>query len=92
MGGGAAPAVTCGSERISTRFFGGMIAMWVTRWRYEIATKPVRKGIWRLRQGGFLLRTRATDPRSGKEISLMRSPHDDRRASPRAVKLLRASG
>lgn len=50
--------------------------MWVTRWRYEIATKPVRKGIWRLRQGGFLLRTRATDPRSGKEISLMRILRD----------------
>ena len=40
---------------------------WVKRWRYEMAQKPVRPGIWRLKDGGFFVRARVTDPRTGRE-------------------------
>ncbi len=40
---------------------------WVTRWRYEMAPKATRPGIWRLKGGGFFVRCRVTDPRTGKE-------------------------
>jgi hypothetical protein len=40
---------------------------WVSRWRYEMAAKPVRPGIWRLKGGGFFVRARVTDPRTGRE-------------------------
>lgn len=41
------------------------MAEWIERWRYTIA-KTNRPGIWRLREGGFLIEGRVTDPRSGK--------------------------
>lgn len=40
---------------------------WVKRWRYEMAQKPTRPGIWRLKDGGFFVRARVTDPRTGRE-------------------------
>jgi hypothetical protein len=46
--------------------------MWVTRWKYEIAAKASRRGIWKLKAGGFLIRCRVTDPRSGRESQAMR--------------------
>jgi len=42
-------------------------SQWVSRWRYEMAVKPERPGIWRLRTGGFFIRARVTDPRTGRE-------------------------
>lgn len=45
---------------------------WVERWRYEISEKPVRPGVWRRREGGFLVRGRATDP-SGKRREVLRA-------------------
>src|SRR5579872_130472 len=42
-------------------------ARWVTRWRYEIALKATRPGVWRLKGGGYFVRCRVTDPRTGKE-------------------------
>src|SRR5579863_10758771 len=44
--------------------------LWVTRWRYEMAAKSSRHGIWRLKGGGFFVRARVTDPRIGKEHQL----------------------
>jgi hypothetical protein len=41
---------------------------WVVRWRYEMAAKPARPGIWRLKEGGFFVRARVTDPRTGREL------------------------
>jgi integrase len=46
---------------------------WVERWGYTIATKPTRPGIWRLKTGGFLVRVRANDPRSGRRVSKTRA-------------------
>jgi hypothetical protein len=43
---------------------------WVLRWRIEMAAEPCRRGIWRLKGGGFFVRARVTDPRTGKEYQL----------------------
>jgi hypothetical protein len=51
-------------------------AKWVTRWKYEIAPKPSRPGVWRLKGGGYLVRSRATDIRTGKQREVMRTVRD----------------
>jgi hypothetical protein len=33
----------------------------------EMAAKPIRPGIWRLKRGGFVVLARVTDPRTGRE-------------------------
>jgi hypothetical protein len=40
----------------------GETTEWITRWKYEISAKPLRPGVWGLKDGGFLVRTRALDP------------------------------
>lgn len=40
---------------------------WMTRWRYEMAAKASRPGIWRLKGGGFFVRVRVSNRRTGKE-------------------------
>lgn len=49
---------------------------WVTRWKYEMTAKTLRPGIWGLRDGGFFLRTRVLDPRSGKFVEYQRVYRD----------------
>jgi integrase len=39
---------------------------WVKRWKSWIAAKPSKPGVWRRKEGGFLIRGRAVDPRTGK--------------------------
>jgi hypothetical protein len=39
---------------------------WIMRWKYAIAPTPVKPGVWRRREGGFLVRGRAVDRRTGK--------------------------
>jgi integrase len=39
---------------------------WVKRWRYWIWPTPVRPGIYRRKEGGYLARGRAIDPRTGR--------------------------
>ena len=39
---------------------------WVMRWRSWIAPKPSRPGVWRRKEGGFLVRGRVVDARTGK--------------------------
>ena len=46
---------------------------WVERWKYWIAPKPSRPGVWRLRGGGYLVRGRATDFRTGKQREILRA-------------------
>ena len=45
---------------------------WVMRWKYEISAKPVLPGVWRRKDGGFLVRGRATDRRTGKRKEILR--------------------
>jgi hypothetical protein len=39
---------------------------WVRRWRSWIAPKPSKPGVWRRKEGGFLVRGRAVEARTGK--------------------------
>jgi integrase len=39
---------------------------WVKRWDTWIAPRPSRPGVWRTKEGGYLIRGRAKDPRTGK--------------------------
>jgi hypothetical protein len=45
---------------------------WVERWKYWIAPQPSRPGVWRLKGGGYLIRGRATDFRTGKKREILR--------------------
>src|SRR5271165_5098348 len=51
---------------------------WVIRWRIEMSAKPCRRGIWRLKGGGFFVRARVTDPRTGKEHQLTQTLRGER--------------
>lgn len=46
---------------------------WIRRWKYELAAKPSKPGVWRLKGGGYLVRGRATDFRTGKQREVMRT-------------------
>lgn len=39
---------------------------WVNRWNCWIAPKPTKPGVWRRKEGGFLVRARVTDPLTKK--------------------------
>ena len=45
---------------------------WVRRWRYVMAPTS-RPGIWRLKDGGFFVRVRVTDPRTGRRVQCARA-------------------
>ena len=49
---------------------------WVVRWKYEMTAKALRPGIWALKDGGYFLRTRLLDPRSGKFVEYRRVLRD----------------
>ncbi|MCX5746627.1 MAG: hypothetical protein NT062_29470, partial [Proteobacteria bacterium] len=53
---------------------------WVERWHDVIAAKPESPGVWRRRDGGFHIRARATDPRTGKLREVNRVLLDCKRA------------
>lgn len=46
---------------------------WIERWKYKIAPRPSRPGVWRLKGGGYLVRGRATDFRTGKKREVLRA-------------------
>ncbi|HZL18583.1 MAG TPA: tyrosine-type recombinase/integrase [Polyangia bacterium] len=46
---------------------------WIMRWRYAIAPKPAKPGVWRRREGGFLVRGRAVDHRTGKLREILKT-------------------
>jgi hypothetical protein len=45
---------------------------WVHRWRYMMASTP-RRGIWRLKDGGYFVRVRVTDSRTGRRYQCARA-------------------
>jgi len=45
---------------------------WVRRWKYLIAVKPSRPGVWRRKEGGYLVRGRAVDCRTGRMKDILR--------------------
>lgn len=49
---------------------------WVKRWRDEIAAEPDAPGVWRRKAGGFRIRGRVVDPRTGRRIEVCRTLPD----------------
>jgi hypothetical protein len=45
---------------------------WVRRWRYMMAPTS-RRGIWKLKDGGYFVRVRVTDPRTGRRVQCARA-------------------
>lgn len=41
---------------------------WVKRWKYDMTEKALRPGVWGLKTGGFLVRARVADRRTGKTL------------------------
>lgn len=54
-----------------------MKTKYVNRWGYTISEKPTLPGVWRRKEGGFLVRGRATDPRTKKQHEVMRALDGD---------------
>ncbi len=60
---------------------------WVKRWRDTIATTPDLPGVYRRLDGGFHIRGRATDPRTGKLREVNRVLAECKRARDAALEL-----
>ncbi len=46
---------------------------WISRWRFQISVRPVLPGVWRRKEGGFLVRGKSTDPRTGKQHQIIKA-------------------
>ena len=49
---------------------------WIYRWKHWIAPTPVKEGVWRRKEGGFLVRGRALNPRTGQLQEVRCAVHD----------------
>jgi hypothetical protein len=54
--------------------------VWVERWNDVIAAKPELPGVWRRKDGGFRVRGRVVDPRTGQMRGVNRALPDCKRA------------
>src|SRR5690242_4925408 len=66
---------SCGAGRSSMRSSGAgrNNGSWVYRWKYEMSERPVRKGIWALKGGGYFVRTRVVEPKTGRVLDYQRA-------------------
>jgi len=46
---------------------------WIKRWNAEVSSKPILPGVWARKDGGFIVRARATCPRTDKTFDLVRT-------------------
>jgi integrase len=75
-----------------------MATAWKRRWGYEVAARPSRPGVYRMRAGGFFATAKVTDPITRKQhrVSLVlydvRDPDEARLALAREVERARTSG
>ncbi len=53
-----------------------MSDQWTTRWKLELSVKAKLPGVWALKSGGHLVRSRPTDPRTGKPVEIFRQLPD----------------
>lgn len=53
---------------------------WVQRWNDWVADEPEAPGVWKRRDGGYRIRARVTDPKTGKLREIKRSLPDCRKA------------
>ena len=58
---------------------------WVERWNDFISAKPEAPGVWRRRDGGFRVRARRRDPRTGKLREVNRALPDCKRVQQASV-------
>jgi hypothetical protein len=60
--------------RLHLRFMEASVTdtKWIKRWKTWIAAAPTLPGVWRRKEGGFLVRGRAIDPRTGKTREIQR--------------------
>lgn len=69
---------------------------WVKRWGYEMAATTARPGIYRMKAGGFFVRARVTDRRTGKRKAItaalhgVKTPTDAQRELDKLVDVARA--
>jgi hypothetical protein len=64
--------------RLSAGSEARMETKWTRRWNSWIAAKPVKPGVFRRKEGGFLIRGKSTDPRTGRRVEIrMNLPHTD---------------
>lgn len=47
-------------------------AKWVMKWRFNVSPKPALPGVWRKKEGGFVVRGKATDPRTAKQHQVLK--------------------
>jgi len=45
---------------------------WTKRWNVWIAARPSRPGVWRRKEGGYLVRARPVDPRTGRPREILK--------------------
>lgn len=64
-----------------------MSVEWVTRWNDVIAAEPEMPGVWRRKEGGYRVRGRVVDPRTGKLREVNRALPECKRAREAAVEL-----
>jgi len=50
---------------------------WVEKWKTWLAPQPALPGVWKCRDGGWLVRASAVDPRTGKLVEVRRRRHDE---------------
>jgi hypothetical protein len=60
---------------------------WVKRWNDAIAAEPEMPGVWRRRDGGFRIRGRTIDPKTGKLREVCRALPECKRAREAAAQL-----
>ncbi len=62
-----------------------MTSVWIERWKDVIAADAEQPGVWRRRDGGFHIRGRTRDPKTGKRREVNRILPDCKRAREAAV-------
>lgn len=63
------------------------MSAWVSRWNDTIAAAPSLPGVWRRKDGGFRIRGRVVDPKTGKLRGVNRALPDCRREREAAAEL-----
>lgn len=62
---------------------------WVLRWGHHLSPTPLRPGVWRCKEGGYLIRARVKDQRRGKLMEVKRHLREAKNAAEAAAELAR---
>jgi hypothetical protein len=50
----------------------GRQVQWVKRWSILMSDKPVLPGVWKRKDGGYVVRARVINPKSGRQVEILR--------------------